>query len=370
MKRRHVIIVLSILIVAISFLIYKNAGADKEKGHKKNSIEKQTRLIQVDTVKLSKFSPKISITGTIKSRNDIEIYAETGGLFNYSAHPFQKGNSYKKGEVLVGIDQKDEILQLVGQRNKLFNSITKLIPDLVTLFPERVKVWEEYLNKFNEHNNIPELPSGISQKERYYLSANNVLGQFYDIKSAEEKMSRFTITAPFPGFLAEASVQEGELVRAGQKLGRLLGTTDYELETAISLYDISVLNINDEVALQSTAVSSEISGKIARISQQVDEQTQMVWVAVKVKGKGLFDGMFVEGEVAKPAVDSAFTFDRSLLIDKDFVFKYDNGTLKKVKVQIHGFNENKVIVTGLSENTLLLAETSPTFIEGMKVRLK
>lgn len=370
MKRRHVIIVLSVLIVAISFLIYKNAGADKEKGHKKNPNEKQTRLIQVDTVKLSKFSPKISITGTIKSRNDIEIYAETGGLFNYSAHPFQKGNSYKKGDVLVGIDQKDEKLQLVGQRNKLFNSITKLIPDLVTLFPERVKIWEAYLNQFNEHKNIPELPNGISQKERYYLSANNVLGQFYDIKSAEEKMSRFTITAPFPGFLAEASVQEGELIRAGQKLGRLLGTTDYELETAISLYDISVLKINDEVALQSTAVSSEISGKIARISQQVDEQTQMVWVAVKVKGKGLYDGMFVEGEVAKPAVDSAYTFDRSLLVDKDFVFLYDNGALKKVKVRIHGFNNNQVIVTGLAENTMLLSETSPTFIEGMKVRLK
>lgn len=370
MKRRQVIIIVSVLIVALSYFLMKGAGANKEKGHKKNTASKQTRLIQVDTIRLSKLSPRISITGTTKSRNDIEIYAETGGLFNYSAHPFQKGNTYKKGDVLVGIDQKDEILQLIGQRNKLFNSITKLIPDLVTLFPERLAIWENYLNNFDEHQNIPDLPTGITQKERYYLSANNVLGQFYDIKSAEEKMSRFTITAPFPGFLAETSAQEGELVRAGQKLGRLLGTTDYELETAISLYDIAVLKTNDEVALQSTAVSTEISGKIARISQQVDEQTQMVWVAVKVKGKGLFDGMFVEGEVAKPAVDSAYTFDRSLLIDKDFVFLYDNGTLKKAKVKIHGFNDNKVIVTGLSEDALLLSETSPTFFDGMKVRLK
>ena len=366
MKKRQVIIVGSILLVVGAVILNKRMS--------KKPSERANRTLNKDeapTVNVTKVQPKsientIDINGKVRAKDRTELFAEINGLV-LPGQAFRKGTSFVKGQLMLNIDSKDQELALISQRNDFFNKLTSLMPDHQSMFPENNSVWKNYLLSFDTQKAINDLPATKTDKERFFISSNQVFTQYYNIKSQEKRLSKYQIYAPFSGILAKANIQNGSLVRAGQNLGELIGKNHYELETAVSIYQLEEIKTNQEVRLYAPAIKKKLKGRIKQISNQVDESSQMVWFTIEVQDKHLLDGMFLEGSIKTKSIENAMVVDRSLLLSDDELFVVENKHLRKVKVQVVDVKDNQVIVTGLKPGALLLDDSSPSFYEGKKV---
>jgi membrane fusion protein (multidrug efflux system) len=125
------------------------------------------------------------------------------------------------------------------------------------------------------------------------------------------------------------------------------------------------------VKLFSEDIDGEWTGKVRRISEQIDPQTQTVGVYIGVTGKNLREGMYLRGQAAAKALNNVVEIDRDLLINEKEVYAVQNDTLLVlIPVTIQKFNRETVIVSGLPDGTQLLTSDVAGAYDGMRVQLK
>ena len=93
-------------------------------------------------------------------------------------------------------------------------------------------VWEAYVNSIEIDEPLPGLPEPTSDRERFYIINRGIDASYYSIKASEERLSKFSITAPFDGFVSTALVKPGSLVISGQPIGVFVGTNKFEIKSS------------------------------------------------------------------------------------------------------------------------------------------
>lgn len=324
----------------------------------------------IDTlhVKLGTVPMGISIQGELSAFDKIELFSEVTGTLKASALPFKVGTYFPKGSVLIEIDQEEARLALLAQRSNLLNAITQLMPDLKTDQPESFAHWKAYLDRFDiEAAQTPPMPEPLNNQEKYFIAARNLHNQYFSIKSAEERLGKHVLRAPFGGVLTEASINPGAVVRMGQKLGALMGTDYYELEATLPLRDLKYVKVGNSVVLHSDDMDGQWQGRIKRISDQVEPGTQTVKLFIGVSGKGLRENMYLRGEVAGSPVAEAFELPRQLLVEQKSVYVFQDSLLRLQEVEVVRIKENTAIIRGLSAGTPLLAQPFADAFDGRAV---
>jgi multidrug efflux pump subunit AcrA (membrane-fusion protein) len=171
--------------------------------------------------------------------------------------------------------------------------------------------------------------------------------------------------------LTSTNVNQGAVIRTGQQLGELMATSYYELVATVPLSDLDFLKPGGEVMLTSEDIKGSWKGKIRRISDQLDANTQTVNVYVGVSGKGLREGMYLRGEAEAKTIVDAVEIDRNLLINEREVYLVKNDTLLLLQpVTVRKFNRETVIVSGLPNGAQLLTSDVAGAYDGMRVQLK
>ena len=123
------------------------------------------------------------------------------------------------------------------------------------------------------------------------MIGKGLLAQFYKVKSLEERLSKYTIISPFQGTLIDAYASEGSLVLTGQKLGTYINTNIFDLEVAIPAKYGDKLEVGKKVDLESTYKTKHI-GKIVRINNSIDNNSQSIRLFIEFNSKELKDGMY------------------------------------------------------------------------------
>ena len=83
------------------------------------------------------------------AKNRVDIYAEVQGIFNNSSRAFKPGTWYKKGETLLELDKKEEVIGLKAQKSSFYNQLVLLIPDLRLDYPDAIGKWDDYVRRFD-----------------------------------------------------------------------------------------------------------------------------------------------------------------------------------------------------------------------------
>jgi len=363
-------ILFGVLILAGGYMGY-NALAGMKPAPMKKEIPKRIKSVEVATVKNAALATKLGVQGRLEAYNKIALFTEVGGAVLETGKPFKKGVYFSKGETLLRIDDAEARLSLQAQKATLLNGIAMIMPDLKIDYPESFSAWESYLGQFDENAPIPPLPEAINQREKLFIAGRNLYSQFYTIKSVEERLSKYTLRAPFSGVLTTTVVDRGAVVRPGQQLGEIMGTGYYEMLATVPLSDLDFLKPGGTVELYSEDIDGKWTGKIQRISDQIDATTQTVNVFIGVSGKQLREGMYLRGEADARTIDNVVEIDRDLLIDEGEVYVVKNDTLLSlVPVNVRKFNRETVIVSGLPEGAQLLTSDVAGAYDGMRVKMK
>jgi len=347
---RKISIVLGALILLGSIFVLAPKLSQKEALPKKEETAiANAREVKVMTIKNGAVNSKLAIQGSLEAFNKVGIFAEVTGTLSTANRAVKVGNYFKKGAILLDIDREETKLNILAQKSSLLNGITTLMPDLKIDYPASFQQWKDYIDHFNVEHPIKVFPQALNDQEKYFIASKNLLSQYYTIKSAENRLRKYTVYAPFSGVITQSSIQPGSLVRAGQMMGELMGTGAYEMKATLNLEDLQFIKTGNKVNLYSDAVAGTWTGTVKRISDQIDPNTQSVIAYVGVSGKGLREGMYLRGNLNAQTIKSAVQIPIDLLTNQNQVYVIKDGLLALQTVEVIATNAENAVLKGLKQ---------------------
>lgn len=365
---RRIGVVVGLAILVGAFALFQLFSQMKEEPPRRE-IPKSTPTVETMSVVNSTIPTALSIQGELVAYNKIDIFSEVAGTLESSERPFKVGSYFPKGSVLVKINDREARLSLLSQKATLLNAITQLMPDLKIDYPDSYNQWHTYLENYDVEEELDSFPEPLNDQEKYFIASRNLYTQYYTIKSAEERLDKYTMYAPFSGVLTQASINTGTLVRVGQQLGTLMNTGSYELQATVPLSDLTYIKVGNQVQLTSDDIKGTWTGRIRRISDQIDPTSQTVQIFVSVSGQDLREGMYLTGEVNATDIEDAVRIPRNKLINQNAVYTVQDSTLKLQPVEVVKITREAAVVRGLSNGTNLLDTQLPNAFDGMKVKV-
>lgn len=366
MKRKYLYLIASPLIIVAAVLAI---AALPEKPKAKINEEKSVIAVEVAYAEPQTLQNNIEVTGKLKAKQRYEIYAEVEGRLLPSAIKFREGNYYKKGEVLLQINKQEQYMSLLAQKSSFLTSITAILPDLKEDFSESYPAWKQYLQNLDIKKTLKALPVSKTEKEKYFIAGKGISNAYYSIKSVEERLSKYTLYAPFSGVISKSNIEAGTAVRPGQELGEMVNLSSYELEVTAPLKNVEHFKIGTKVNLYSSELKGEWMGKVIRIGNTLDANSQSVKIYIQTSGKTLKEGMFLSAQVNSKAFEEAVQIPRKLLLDGNQIYVVKDGKLVLQKVEVMDAFKSEAIVKGIPADTAVLLTNIKNPYAGMKVQV-
>jgi len=351
--------IIAAAIVLAGLLVGGLLGTRKDQDEQ-GPAKKDARPVRVTTVKNGTVFRTVSMSGKLEAVRKIELYAEVSGVFVDASRPFRAGNAFDRGEVLVRI--KDDVYRstVLAERSALLNELTLLLPDLAIDFPTHFAPWKAYVENFRIDASLKPLPKAATDRIRNYVAARNIYSRFYSVRSMEETLGKYRITAPFDGVVTVSEVNPGMLVRTGQKLGEFSAGGRYELEASVGVKDAPFIRAGEKIELRSADFDGSVEGVVSRVNTAIDESTQTVNVYVSAGDPRLKDGMYLSGELRVP-VDEAIAVSRSLLNNEKTIYALDDSVIVEIPVETVALDGREAVLRGVDDGTRIVAEP----VEGM-----
>jgi multidrug efflux pump subunit AcrA (membrane-fusion protein) len=135
----------------------------------------------------------------------------------------------------------------------------------------------------------------------------------------------------------------------------------------LSTDDLPYVREGQAVTLRSGRPSHSWSGRVVRISEQVDQATQAVRVFVRVAGDDLREGMFLTGEIEAETFEQVEVLPRRVLLDQDRVFVIRDGRATLQPVEVLHRTDTEAVVRGLPDGAHVIEERRTGAFEGTEV---
>ncbi|MFS4483837.1 efflux RND transporter periplasmic adaptor subunit [Hyunsoonleella sp. 2307UL5-6] len=362
-------IILSIIggIAIIASIFIGNIIANNKK-KQRPVIEKVVKTVFTDTVNNGTIQIVIPANGNLEAKRRVELFSEVQGVFRANRKLFRAGETYRKGEILISIDAAEFYASLQSSKSNLYNAIAAVMPDLRLDFPEIFPKWQNYLKNFDLDKAIPKLPKMTSDKENYFITGRGIVSSYYNVKNQEQRLSKYTIRAPFSGILTEALITEGALVRNGQKLGAFIDPSVYEMEVALGKNYASFLKVGEAVVLNDIEGTQTYSGKVSRVNGSIDASTQTITAFIEVKDNQLKEGMYLEANLNAKKEYDAIEINRSLVKEGKEIFVVRDSVLDLISVEPVFFSDTKAVLKGIPNGTVILEKPIPGAYAGMLVK--
>jgi RND family efflux transporter MFP subunit len=333
------------------------------------------RAVRTAVVALGAMNPKTPVEGRVEALYRMEVISEVTGNLLIGSKEFREGAAFEAGEVILSLDDTESRLALISQRSQFLQLLSIQLADLQMDFKERGEVWSNYVNALRVDTALSDLPESVSNRERLFLANRGIISTYHSIRSAEERLSKFQVRAPFKGIAVRADVRPGGLVRAGQAAGMLVGEGDYEIKTAVNVRYLTTISRGDSTHFFDEEGIEVANGVVRRIAGNVDPATQSASVFCRVspkrgQEKAIRDGRFLTGEIVSSSLSDVFEIPLAWMHDDNQVYRVIEGQLMEQQIDVLFRSRSHAIARGLDSGAVLLSESLTNPFDGMAVSSK
>lgn len=193
--------------------------------------------VVVDIAKLRKLAPTALYSGTVLSKNDVELPAELAGRIVSVA---DIGTRLNKGDIVAQLD--DTFIK--QQRTEELANI-KSEQARLDLHTKEVKRFQRLIKK----NNVAEseLDQSISDQA---IARSNIVAANARLAQIDEQLRRTKIRAPFNGVISEKLIDAGEWAQDGMSIARLVDLENLEIQINVPQAIVTLLSEGDELTIQ------------------------------------------------------------------------------------------------------------------------
>ena len=357
-------------------------------------------FVEVIEVKKEKLPSNLISFGTVRPRTQTTLIAEVSGIIeavapfteknsssvvNNSPHSFRAGGFFKKGDLLLKIEDTHLKTAIAEARANLRRYELLLIQEKEMAKQARIE-WGD--RNWNNASDLVKRTPQIQKAEAEMVAAVARLNQ------AEKDLSRSEVRAPFEGRILRTMVDVGQQVGSGSSaaLAEIYALGSAEIDLSLSRSEIDFLGFKDgQMQNSPSTISVHVlsednqvvhSGILDRSEGVVDSRTRLTKLVAtvqecfanpfttKINDYGLEVGQFVKlrlfGNESEVFVvpDSAFRDHNTLLVVDDEKRLFS----RKVDV-IHRFDQEVWVENGLVSGELVCTTPIEIVAEGMEVKI-
>jgi len=372
MNKRKLIISGSVILIIILSFVLAGVFSKMKKEPEKKLPEQAKRYVNAVPIKYKTLSSELKATGRVASQNYFDLSTEVRGKILPGQVSLKKGQSFRKGQLLLKIYDKEAKLALQAHKSRFLNSLANILPDFKIDFKDSYNDWNTFFSNIDIEKDIPELPKIKSDKEKIYLAGRNILSDWYSIKSEEIVLKKHYIYAPFNGAFTEVFSEPGAVASPGARIAKMIRTDKLELEVPVEAANIRFLKTGQTVKIISSDKNEIFTGRILRISDFINPKTQSVPIFIDIsnrKNKRVYQGEYMTAVFSNITLENVYEIPREAVFNQNHVFIVENGKLRKKSVKIQKLNEETIFFNGLPENDLVVTEALINAVENMDIEI-
>jgi RND family efflux transporter MFP subunit len=325
-----------------------------EEALSKLDVKKVEALVSVLQVKDTVFNHYLEIQGDVDTKENILIQPEFSGTL--TSLNVKAGQRVSKGQILGRIDDAGMGQQLASLENQY--ALAK------TSFERQKNLWAKKIGSEIQ----------FLQAQTQMISAQKGVAQM------RAQLAKTIIKAPFSGTIDEVFVEKGQVVAPSQQgLMRIVNLGNMYVSTTVPESYIGKLKVGTEVDVFLKSLGKTYKGKVRQVGNFINPSNRSFGIEVSVPNP---ENLLRPNQVANLKImdysNKKTIVAPTNVVQEDgeknkFVFVVANsngktGTAKKVLVKT-GKSSNNVteILSGLSENDIIVTEGVNSISEGMKL---
>lgn len=373
MNVRQLLVIGVPLVIIGGAVALKNFFAAQKTEPPKTPATAVIKTVEVKEVAYEKLNSQVVAFGRINSAQAINVVAEVGGKVMRGNNELKEAQTFSKGDVLYRIDDTEARLALQSQKSEFMNSLASILADIKIDYSDSYETWDNYIHKIEINKPLPELPEFKNKKEKLFFSNKRIVSSYYSIRSAEERLQRYVFRAPYTGSITELRVEENSVVNPGTQLMRIIRTDEMEAELSLKADEMKWINKGMELMVYNDNRNFSWKGKIVRIGDFIDPNTQSVSVYVSIqpnKNNKLYEGMYVMAEINGTRISDAMEIPRRALFNNNYVYTVVDGKLKQEQVNLVKLNAETAIINGLETGKKVVVESVPGASDNQTVKTR
>ncbi len=371
MNRKIVLGIVFIVIIGGTIIFSNFLISQKELPPQRPKTEIKN-YVRVVPVTYQPIPVSIEAFGRVGSSQQLNLVAEVGGKLLPGNISFKEGTNFRQGDILARINNSEQLLNLQSRKSNFLNLVASVLPDLKIDFPDNYDQWDDYYNNIDFDKTLPVLPKNLSPKAKAFLATKNILSEYFAIKSLEENLTKYTLTAPYNGSIQSVSIEIGSVVNPGSVVASIIRTDRLELKVPIELKDFENISIGSKVSIFPEGNQGKSwTGKVVRKADFVDANTQSVSVYISIDDpKGdVYDGMYLRAVIPGKIIKEGMRIQRSIVQNKSEVFVVENNKLQTKRINIAQVTQDEVIFNGLTPGSMLVVDAPSNASNNMVVEI-
>lgn len=344
------------------------------------------RDLEVEVMPLAREDYQILIPtqGAIRAHSEVNLTAQVGGRIVQVNPAFEEGAFFKKGDILLELDEIDFEVALVSAETQLAQARLSLDQEKTRATQARLD-WED-LGYDEEPSDL------VLRKPHVALAERQVKLAEAQKKSAERNLERAKVKAPFDGRVLTRTAGVGQSIGAGTALGVIFATDYSEVRLPLSTRMLERLTVPEdesdpalEITLRdglSTESEARWMASILRTEGALDANTLELFAIARIQDPfgrregtenelPLRVGQPVMADVPGETLDDVFVVPRDVITSLNRIRVVDSKSLRMFSFRIKQLWANDEVVVfreeKIKEGMLLVTTQLPYAPEGAKV---
>lgn len=337
----------------------------------------------------------INANGIVRAAEELELTSNISGIIN-TLNIFE-GKEVKKGDLLIGLDDREYELALNDTRVKVTDSrveygflameaptdtssnhkgreilqqIQKLDEDL-----KNGKISESKYNALKDELDMKLIFSG-AKREEVIQNKSGLTTAINAYKRAKLNYEYTKILAPFNGVVGDFDLVSGQRINAGQKLCKLFNTSTLKIDVGVLENDVTKIKVGNIAKIEVPSVIGEtFNGRVVNVSPYIDKETKTCKVTIQIQNSSnkLKPGMFVKVFIESNNLQNRILIPKEALLVRDkrpLVFVVEGDLAKWKYIQIGEQNDELIEVKeGVEPRENVIVEGQYTLAHDAKVRV-
>jgi len=349
------------LVVLVAFILVAYTVTSFPPSAKKARTNNKPQLmVDVQTLLLRDVTLELSSYGTVKPRTQSMLLPQVSGQIMAISPNFQEGGFFKKGEVLVEIDNRDYQVEIKIAQATLFTAKQ-------ALSEEQARV-EQALQDWKRLGNEEQAPDLVLRKPQLLAAQANVLSAEAKLSKAELALERTRIKAPYDGRILNKYVDLGQVVSISNQLAEIYATDYVEIRLPLKNIDLPYIDLpendkNNTLINQTypqVSIFSEISvkqewlGNIVRTEGAFDQNSQQLYVVAQVddpygisprNNMPIKIGQYVSATIKGRTLNNVLAIPNSAIYQGSYVYLVKDNRLIRKELIIAWQNEEFSLIT-------------------------
>ena len=368
-NRRAIYWVTAFVLVCITFWLgYFQSSTESPE-------EKRTVPVEIEVVSTGSIEETMEVTGWIKANKVVDVTSKVPGrieslqviLDGGDLVAVEEGLAVKKGQQLAVIDHDVYLAQVDASKADLLAREVELA-DAEREKKRIIRLFEG--GSATEQNKDKAVTAAKLAAARLNLAKAN-------LELAQINLRESTIISPIDGIVTAKHIDEGNLIRAGDRIVTVAEMKTVKAIVAVAEKYGGEIAVGTPARIKVDAFGDRIfDAEVYSVYPALDEQTHTIQAEIRMKNDDLLlkPGMFARLTLVTKSKDNVVVVPRDVVlggrIDEPYVYVVEDDTAHKRFVRIGIKQADKYeIVDGLKQGEKLVVNGMNYLTDGMKVEV-